>query len=63
MLSSNQWYAGPNPSDGANPWKFKEDGTFVTLKDDHGGTWNIDNSGVENILKLKWDTVNGYADF
>ena len=60
MILSSSWLAGDNPLDRENPWEFRYDGTFTTLKDDHGGKWHIDSS---NILKLKWTTVDGYADF
>ena len=31
----------------------------MTLKDKHHGTWSVD----KDLIKLKWDSVDGYADF
>ena len=33
------------------------------MKDSHGGTWKVQTSGGKETLELKWDTVNGYANF
>ena len=62
MVCINEWVAGEEPQDKENPWEFRTDGTFTTLKDGHGGNWSIDMKN-DIILKLKWTTVNGYADF
>lgn len=43
-----------------NPWVFNDDGTFMTMKDKHHGTWTTEN---DQILKLKWESINGYATF
>ena len=58
-IIKSDWLAGWTPEDGQNPWKFYEDGSFKTLKDSHGGKWWVENS----ILKLRWTTVDGYAEF
>ena len=33
------------------------------MKDNHGGTWSVQTSNNQEILKLKWDILSGYADF
>lgn len=50
--------SGEDPS--KNPWVFNDDGTFMTMKDKHHGTWTTQN---DNILKLRWESINGFADF
>ena len=66
LLVQKQWLAGKtgmNIDDQSlikNPWVFNENGTFMTMKDKHHGTWTIENN---NLIKLKWESFNGYADY
>ena len=43
-----------------NPWVFNLDRTFMTMRDKHHGTWKTEGN---NMLKMVWKSVNGYADF
>ena len=63
MISSMKWLAGDNPLDQQNPWEFRSDGKFTTLRDNHGGKWDVEVKNEKATLKLKWDTTNGFADF
>ena len=64
MISSMKWLAGDNPMNYQNPWEFRSDGRFTTLKDKHGGQWNVVIQNSKATLKLKWDTgSNGFGDF
>ena len=58
-----KWLAGDNPLDQSNPWEFRSDGRFTTLKDNHGGNWDVEVINNKATLKLIWITVDGYADF
>ena len=63
ILEEHEWLAGNNPYDGKNPWAFYTDGSFKTLKDNHGGTWSTESKEGRQMLYLKWTTANGYANF
>jgi hypothetical protein len=63
LMFNHEWLAGTNPSDGQNPWGFKSDGTFKTLKDGHGGNWNIEMRGPTPVLTLKWSSNAKWADW
>lgn len=60
-FTTETWYAGDFPHERANPWLFRKDGTFATLRDEHGGKWQLVRE--RGILKLKmvWNTVEGHA--
>ena len=62
-MISDTWYAGDYPNDRSNPWLFRKDGTFATLRDEHGGNWSVEEVDGEPMLKMVWDTTTGHANW
>lgn len=68
FVANNKWSAGAYEKPGdesfkSNPWKFNQNGTFVTERDGHHGTWEVKDQGGRLELIMGWKNHDGWAKF
>ena len=67
-LVEKQWNAGKGANTGEesfckNPWRFFENGYFVTMRDEHHGVWKLSENKSKIHLELQWKSNDGKAVF